>query len=112
MNETPEDGQIIAITGSSFGAGHYQIVAINLGTDDGVESGHTFSAFRPGKTVRDSRYPLMSRAAFKEPEKRHVVLLDEFVGRIMVFCQFDIVSFAIVLVGSMCSSMVDTILAY
>ena len=110
MNETPEDGQVIAITGSSFGAGHYQIVAINLGTGDGVESGHTFSAFRPGKTVRDSRYPLMSRAAFKEPEKRHVDLPDEFVGRVMVFRPFEKVSYAIVLEGSMSSIKVDDIL--
>ncbi|HSH27694.1 MAG TPA: LysM peptidoglycan-binding domain-containing protein, partial [Wenzhouxiangella sp.] len=44
MDEIPADGRIIAITGSSYGAGHYQVVAINLGTAQGVQAGHTFSA--------------------------------------------------------------------
>src|SRR5699024_5018035 len=60
MDEIPADGGVIAITGSSYGAGHYQVVAINLGTAQGVQAGHTFSAFRPGETIRDERYPLMS----------------------------------------------------
>lgn len=111
MDEIPEDGRVIAITGSDFGAGHYQVVAINLGTADGVEAGHTFSAFRPGETMRDEqRYPLMSRAAFREPEKRYVDLPDEFAGRIMVFRPFEQVSYALVLEGSGNSIQVDDIL--
>ncbi|WP_376693656.1 LysM peptidoglycan-binding domain-containing protein [Wenzhouxiangella sp. EGI_FJ10409] len=112
MDEIPDDGRIIAITGSSYGAGHYQVVAINLGTADGIQSGHTFSAFRPGDTVRDDRYPLMSRAAFREPEKRYVDLPDEFAGRIMVFRPFEHVSYALVLEGSANTIQVDDILQH
>lgn len=112
MGEIPADGRIIAITGSSYGAGHYQVVAINLGTNQGVQAGHTFSAFRPGATIRDDRYPLMSRAAFREPEKRYVDLPDEFAGRIMVFRPFEHVSYALVLEGSANTIQVDDVLAH
>ncbi|MDZ7791818.1 MAG: LysM domain-containing protein [Xanthomonadales bacterium] len=112
MDEVPDDGRVIAITGSSYGAGHYQVVAINLGTADGIQSGHTFSAFRPGESIRDDRYPLMSRAAFREPEKRYVDLPDEFAGRVMVFRPFEHVSYAIVLEGSANTIQVDDILAH
>ncbi len=112
MDEVPDDGRVIAITGSSYGAGHYQVVAINLGTADGIQSGHTFSAFRPGESIRDDRYPLMSRAAFREPEKRYVDLPDEFAGRIMVFRPFEHVSYAIVLEGSANTIQIDDILAH
>lgn len=112
MDDIPDDGRVIAITGSSFGAGHYQVVAINLGTADGIQAGHTFSAFRPGETVRDERYPLLSRAAFREPEKRYVDLPDEFAGRIMVFREFEHVSYAIVLEGSANTIQVDDVLAH
>ncbi len=112
MDQIPEDGRVIAITGSSYGAGHYQVVAINLGTAQGVQAGHTFSAFRPGETIRDDRYPLMSRAAFREPEKRYVDLPDEFAGRIMVFRPFEHVSYAIVLEGSGNTIQVDDVLAH
>lgn len=112
MDNIPEDGRVIAITGSSFGAGHYQVVAINLGTADGIQAGHTFSAFRPGETIRDERYPLMSRAAFREPEKRYVDLPDEFAGRIMVFRPFEHVSYALVLEGSGNTIQVDDVLAH
>jgi hypothetical protein len=113
MDSVPEDGRIIAISGSFFGAGHYQIVAINLGRADGIEPGHMFSVFRPGETIRDKqKYPLMSRAAFREPEKRYVDLPDEFAGRIMVFRPFERVSYAIVLEGSANSIQVDDTLAH
>lgn len=111
MESIPEDGRVIAIASNRYGAGHYQIVAINMGTSDGIQAGHMFSAFRPGDRIRDEQeYPLMSRAAFREPEKRYVDLPDEFAGRIMVFRPFERVSYAIVLEGSGNTIQVDDIL--
>jgi len=112
MRDIPEDGRVIAITGSSYGAGHYQVVAINLGTADGIRPGHTFSAFRPGETIRDDRYPLLSPAAFREPEKRYVDLPEEFAGRLMVFRPFEHVSYALVLEGSGNTIQVDDVLEH
>ncbi len=99
MDQIPENARVLAITEAQYGVGHFQIAAISVGSSDGVEPGHTFSAFRPGQRIRDQRYSLMSRAAFREPEKRYVDLPDEYAGTIMVFRTFDRVSYAIVLDG-------------
>ena len=101
MDEVPDHARVLTISEAYYGVGHYQIVAISLGTADGIEAGHTFSAFRPGETIRDDqRYPLMSRAAFQESERRFVTLPDEFAGRLMVFRPFERISYAIVLDGT------------
>ena len=101
MDEVPDHARVLTISEAYYGVGHYQIVAISLGTADGIEAGHTFSAFRPGETIRDDqRYPLMSRAAFQESDRRFVTLPDEFAGRLMVFRPFERISYAIVLDGT------------
>ncbi|NDY95891.1 LysM peptidoglycan-binding domain-containing protein [Wenzhouxiangella limi] len=101
MDETPEGGRILTLSEAYYGAGHYQIVAINLGTEDGVQPGHMFSAFRPGDVMRDNiEYPRMSRAAFESPERVHVELPEEFAGQLMVFRPFDRISYAIILDGT------------
>lgn len=101
MDEVPEHGRVLTVSEAAYGVGHYQIIAISLGTRDGVEAGHTFSIFHPGERMRDDqKYPLMSRAAFRESERRYVTLPDEFAGRAMVFRPFERVSYAIVLDGA------------
>ncbi len=101
MEDVPDHARVLTISEAYYGVGHYQIVAISLGTQDGIQAGHTFSAFRPGKTIRDEqRYPMMSRAALKESERRFVTLPDEYAGRLMVFRPFDRISYAIVLDGT------------
>lgn len=101
MDSIPEDGRVLSIAKSYYGVGRFQIVAINLGTEHGVQPGHTFSTFRPGETLRDKqRYPRMSRAAFQSPERVHVTLPDEHSGVIMVFRPFEQISYAIVLDGT------------
>lgn len=100
MDRVPDRARILTITEAHFGVGHYQIVAINLGTADGVTAGHTFSAFRPGETIRDKqRYPLMSKAARENPDRRYVTLPEEYAGQVMVFRPFERISYAIVLDG-------------
>lgn len=101
MDSLPEEGRVLSITEAFYGVGRFQIVAINLGTEHGIQPGHTFSAFRPGETVRDQkRYPRMSRAAFQSPERVHVSLPDEYAGVVMVFRPFEKISYAIVLDGT------------
>ena len=101
MDDIPERASVLTLSEAFYGVGHYQIVAINLGTDDGVESGHVFSAFRPGEVIRDNqRYPRMSRAAFESPERVHVELPEEYAGQLMVFRPFERISYALVLDGT------------
>ncbi|AKS40700.1 LysM peptidoglycan-binding domain-containing protein [Wenzhouxiangella marina] len=100
MDEMPEDARVLSVSEAYHGVGHYQIVAISMGQADGIQAGHTFSVFRPGETIRDEqRYPLMSRAAWKESDRRFVTLPDEYAGHVMVFRPFEHISYAIVLDG-------------
>lgn len=101
MDEVPDHGRVLTVSEAGYGIGHYQIVAISLGTSDGVQAGHTFSVFNPGERIRDEqKYPLMSRAAFRDSDKRYVNLPDEYAGQVMVFRAFERVSYAIVLDGA------------
>ncbi len=101
MADIPDHARVLTVSEAFYGVGHYQIVAINLGTEDGVEPGHVFSAFRPGSVIRDNqRYPRMSRAAFESPERVHVELPEEYAGQLMIFRPFDRISYALVLDGT------------
>src|SRR5210317_1577225 len=53
MDRVPEGLKVLATSGQNAGVGVHQIVAINAGTRQGLESGHVFSAFRPGEEVTD-----------------------------------------------------------
>ncbi|TVR97893.1 MAG: LysM domain-containing protein [Wenzhouxiangellaceae bacterium] len=94
MDNIPDHARVLTISEAYYGVGHFQIVAISLGTADGIEPGHTFSAFRPGATIQDERYSMFSRAA-----EREVTLPDEYAGQLMVFRPFERISYAIVLDG-------------
>lgn len=100
MDAMPEGMKVIALTQTSYGSGHYQIVAINAGRQQGVELGHVFSAFREGKLVQDSvKTPKTSRAAFVDKELGKVKLPDQYSGHILVFRVFDEVSYAMIMDG-------------
>ena len=100
MNPVPEGMEVIALTQSKYGAGHYQIVAINAGSNQGVEPGHVFSAFRPGKTIRDEvKYPKGSWADAKTWNGDKVTLPDQYSAHILVFRVFDEVSYAMIMNG-------------
>ena len=78
-----------------YGVGHYQIVALNGGTRQGVENGHVFSVFRPGPMVDDrTGYRYGSFAAESE-----VRLPEMYHGVVMVFRTFDDISYAMVMGG-------------
>jgi len=54
--------------------GQYQIVAINRGTDQGLEPGHVLSIFQRGRNVKDPY----------DPASR-VQLPDLYAGNLMIF---------------------------
>lgn len=100
MNSIPEGLKVIALTQTSYGSGHYQMVAINGGKNQGIELGHVFSAFREGKTVQDTvKTPSTSLAAFKDEDKGKVKLPDQYSGHILVYRVFDEVSYAMIMDG-------------
>ena len=96
MDSTPDGLRVIATSGQKVGVGVFQIVSINGGSRQGLESGHVFASFRPGEKVRDEtgyRY-----GSFHEDAK--VRLPEMFDGLVMVFRTFDDISYGIVMSGS------------
>jgi len=95
MDSVPANFRILATKDALYGVGQYQIVALSGGTNQGVESGHVFSIFRPGKTVDDRvgyRYGSFARES-------KVTLPDDYHGLVMVFRSFDNISYAMVMSG-------------
>jgi hypothetical protein len=100
MDPVPDGMEVIALTQARYGAGHYQIVAINAGSNQGVEPGHVFSAFRPGKRIQDEvKYPKGSWESNTNPNAKMVTLPDQYSAHILVFRVFDEVSYAMIMDG-------------
>lgn len=96
MDSIPDGLRILATSGSKSGAGPFQIVSINGGNRQGLQSGHVFSAFRQGPEVRD-RTGYRPGSFSKDAKVRTP---DVFDGLVMVFRTFDDISYAIVMSGS------------
>ena len=95
MDSVPENLRILATKDALYGVGHYQIVALNGGSRQGVESGHVFSVFRPGPEVKDrTGYRYGSFA-----EEAELRLPPTYSALVMVFRTFDDVSYAMVMAG-------------
>ena len=100
MSPVPDGLEVIALTQTTYGSGHYQLVAINAGSNQGIEHGHVFSAFRAGKNIRDEvKYPKGSWEDAKVWGDDHVTLPDQYSAHILVFRVFDEVSYAMIMDG-------------
>ena len=96
MDTVPEGLRVLATSGQKSGVGLYQIVSINGGSNQGVEPGHVFSAFRPGVKV-DDRTGHRWGSFSKESEVR---LPEVYDGLVMIFRTFDDISYGLVMSGS------------
>ena len=82
------DGRIVSVYGNAVQfAAQNQVVAINKGTRDGIESGHVLAILKNGETIVDRT------GTAKETLK----LPNERIGLLMVFRTFEKVSYALVL---------------
>ena len=85
---TVTEGRIVSIYGNAVQfAAQNQVVAINKGTRDGIESGHVLAILKNGETIVDRT------GGAKEILK----LPNERIGLLMVFRPFEKVSYALVL---------------
>nr|WP_315464523.1 LysM domain-containing protein [uncultured Rhodoferax sp.] len=82
-------GRIISVYGSTsiVNASQNQVVAINLGKRDGIESGHVLAIQKDGASFIDKSDP--SRPLMKLPDERN--------GLLMVFSAYERVSYALIL---------------
>jgi hypothetical protein len=96
MDAVPDGLRVLATSGQKSGVGIYQIVSINGGSNQGLEPGHVFSAFRQGEVVQD-RVGFRHGSFSKEAEVR---LPEVYDGLVMVFRTFGDVSYGMVMSGS------------
>ncbi len=95
--ENSIEGYIIAVTGGVSQIGQYQIVTLNRGTREGVETGHVFSIYQAGRPVRD---PYGSaNATVKLPEEK--------AGLLMVFKTYERISYALVMKSTRSIHLLD-----
>jgi LysM repeat protein len=82
------NGQIVSVHGSAVkNAAQNQIVVINKGTNDGIETGQVLAIQKAGAVILDKT----------QPEKSLVRLPDERNGLMMVFRPFERLSYALIL---------------
>jgi LysM repeat protein len=80
-------GQIVSVYGDSLIAGQNQIVAINRGSNAGIERGHVLAVLRDGRFVTDTADGRPTQV--KLPDERH--------GLMLVFRVYERVSYALLL---------------
>jgi LysM repeat protein len=84
------NGSIVSMYGEAVAlAGENQVVVINKGTADGVESGHVLAILKNGAELADRTEPANRRSTIKLPNERN--------GLLMVFRPFEHLSYALVL---------------
>ena len=91
----PKDGHVLALTDALAAAGPREVVALSIGSSEGVDNGQTYSVFQPGDTVHDD----VASSSLRRGVGKEVTLPPEFVGHVMVFRTFDHVSYGLVMDG-------------
>lgn len=85
----PVDARVVSIYGGSAfaNAAQNQVIAINLGEQDGIQAGHVLNLLTKGDRIKDGTDP--ARAVIKLPSESN--------GMVMVFRTFERVSYALIL---------------
>lgn len=87
------DASVLSISDGLLASGPHYVIALSVGSSDGVKNGTTFSLWHDGALRADDvkhKYP--------HPAKRDSVAMpDDFLGHAMVFRTFDKVSYALVM---------------
>jgi len=81
-------GTIIDLFDGIYNAGKYDVVVIDRGSEDNLQSGDVLDVSLKGRKVIDLRIESINRT---------ITLPNEYSGQVMVFRTFDRVSFALVL---------------
>ena len=93
------DGRIISVYNGMSQIGQYQVVAINRGTEHGMEPGHVLSVLQSGRTSKDPYSFFGSR----------VQLPDVQAGTVMVFKTAPRLSYALVMSATRAIHILDTV---
>ncbi|HEX8778482.1 MAG TPA: LysM domain-containing protein [Rhodanobacter sp.] len=93
--QQPKDGRVIAFTDAMDAVGPHQVVALSVGSKDGVDNGTTFAIWQPGDNIHDD----VASNSWDRGVGKRVTLPEEYIGHVMVFRTFDNVSYGLVMDG-------------
>jgi len=91
--DEPVEGRIVSVTDGVSIVGAYQIVTLNMGTNDGIEPGHVLAVFQAGRVAKDR---FANRGFFRGYFPEKVDLPEEYAGHMMVFRSFDDISYGLI----------------
>ncbi|WP_349431765.1 LysM domain-containing protein [Methylomarinum sp. Ch1-1] len=94
-------GSIISVLNGVSQIGQHNIIVIDRGSADGVETGHVFDIYQRGRIVNDN-YQIPG-------ETVTVQLPDEIAGVLMVFRPFEKVSYALVMEATAAIHVLDKV---
>lgn len=100
------EGRIMHVVDGVSLIGSYQIVSLNVGTEDGVKPGHVLSVYSTGDVVRDR---FASTGLVGGLFNRKVRLPDEYSGELMVFQVHENMSFGLIMQATNEIHVLDTV---
>ncbi len=98
--EKQVEGKIISVYKGVGIIGQYNIVAINLGENDGLKEGNVLAVYRTGETVKDK---------FSGQWDDKVKLPDVRAGEMMIFRTFKTMSFGLIMRAERDMAIFDTV---
>jgi LysM repeat protein len=90
----PVDGRIIAVVDNVLLAGQYEVVALNRGSQDGLDRGTVLTVDLAGGTISDTCAKINGESTCWTPH--HVRLPDESSGTLLVFKTYERMSYALI----------------
>lgn len=94
-----ETARVLAVSDMITTGGTRDVVALSVGTLDGVDNGTVFSVWRQGSIEVDRVAAGTNRSPDTYSRGSQVKMPDEFASHVMVFRTFDKVSYALVMDG-------------
>ncbi|TAJ92172.1 MAG: LysM domain-containing protein [Gammaproteobacteria bacterium] len=102
-------GNIIAVLDGVSQISQYQVVILDVGTQDGLQRGNVLGIYQSGKVVEDDTITnksgrknindtaLVEYLGRPKPKVRNVQLPEEYAGVVMIFRTFDRVSYGLIM---------------
>ena len=91
----PAHASVLSVADSLHASGPRYVIALSVGSSDGVKNGTTFSLWHDGAVRPDN-------VKFKndiDARRNRIAMPDDFLGHAMVFRTFDRVSYALIMDG-------------
>lgn len=92
-----DKARVLAVANSLTSGGPRDVIALSVGSQDGIDNGTVLSIWRQGTNAVDHVQEGYWRGEETVPKGRRVQLPDEYSGHVMIFRTFDKVSYGLVM---------------